>query len=170
MAAYTVHEPPLRPADAGPDPARFVFVRDGFSFWAFVIAALWMLWHRMWLVLLIYVVVVGGVETGLRYAGASTGVIVVISLLISLLVGLEAATLRRFSLWRRGWRTVGVVSGHDLEEAERRFFNTWVRQAPPDRSAPPASSPNPRAPSPRSSQGAQAPDVIGLFPEPGASR
>ena len=57
MSVYTVHEPPLRAADALPDAERFAFVRDGFSFWAFLLAPLWMLWHRMWLVLAVYVAV-----------------------------------------------------------------------------------------------------------------
>ena len=47
-----------------PNPERFVFVRDGFYFWAFVFSVLWMLWHRMWLILLIYVAVVVGLEYG----------------------------------------------------------------------------------------------------------
>ena len=61
MAVYTVHEPPLRGAPA-PDPERFVFVRDGFSFWALLFGPLWMLRHRMWLVLLGYVLLVGGLD------------------------------------------------------------------------------------------------------------
>ena len=52
----------------------------------------------------------------------------VIGLLIALLVGLEAGTLRRFTLTRRGWKNVGVVSGDDLEDAERRFFDAWLRR------------------------------------------
>ena len=46
MSVYTVHEPPLRAASRIAEPERFVFVRDGFSFWAFLFAPLWMLWHR----------------------------------------------------------------------------------------------------------------------------
>ena len=57
MSIYTVHEPPLRANEDVPDPERFVFVRDGFSFWAFLLAPLWMLRHRLWLVLIGYVVV-----------------------------------------------------------------------------------------------------------------
>ena len=60
MPAYTVHEPPLREAksvgEAAPDPERFVFVRDGFHFWAFLLGPLWMLAHRMWLVLVLYLI------------------------------------------------------------------------------------------------------------------
>ena len=49
MAVYTVHEPPLKRYETDADPERFVFVRDGFSFWAFLLGPLWMLRHRMWL-------------------------------------------------------------------------------------------------------------------------
>ena len=57
MSVYTVYEPPLKAHQSAPDPERFVFVRDGFSFWAFLLAPLWMLRHRMWLVFLGYLVV-----------------------------------------------------------------------------------------------------------------
>jgi Protein of unknown function (DUF2628) len=168
MPVYTVHEPPLRAADAAPDPERFVFVRDGFSVWAFLLAVLWMIWHRMWLVLLIYVVAVSSVETVLRYAGVPGPVLGIVSLLISLLVGIEAGTLRRFTLARRGWRNVGIVGAHDLEDAERRFFGGWVRAVPAEGIEPSTAPRNlPPTPLPRMPQ---PPDVIGLFPEPGANR
>jgi hypothetical protein len=169
MSVYTVHEPPLRAAEAVPNPERFVFVRDGFYVWAFLLSLLWMLWHRLWLVLLIYVVVIIGIETALRSLGVSSSAIAIFGVLISFLVGIEAATLRRFTLARRGWKNVGVVSGDDLEDAERRFFDGWVRKNGSKPAAPPAtpSSPPSPPPAPRSSHG---PDVIGLFPEPGASR
>ena len=83
MSVYTVHEPPLRPSEAAPNPERFVFVRDGFYFWAFLFSVLWMLWHRMWLILLVYVAVVAGVESVLRYAGASRPLLAFVGLLIA---------------------------------------------------------------------------------------
>jgi len=167
MSVYTVHEPPLRAADAFADPERFVFVRDGFSVWAFLAAVLWMLWHRMWWVLLIYVVVIFGLDAALRYAGASPFVVAVTALFVSLLVGIEAGTLRRFTLGRRGWKNIGVVSGANAEEAELRFFNAWIREAAGKHAGPPVEpsaqpSPLPRMP--------QSPAVIGLFPEPGGNR
>ncbi len=171
MAVYTVHQPPLRATEAASDPERFTFVRDGFSVWAFLLSALWMLWHRMWLVLAIYVAVTVGLETVLRYASIGSLILSLVGLLISLLVGIEAATLRRFTLARRGWKNVGVVSAYDLEDAERRFFDGWVRASaakgiePSTRNLPPA-PPAPPAPLPRMPQ---SPHVIGLFPEPGAN-
>jgi hypothetical protein len=168
MSVYTVYEPPLRATDVGPDPDRFAFVRDGFSFWAFLVAALWMLWHRMWLVLVIYLVLAGGLEAGLHYAGVSPATIALVQLCIAVLVGLEAPTLRRFTLSQRKWKNIGLVSGDTLEDAERRFFDAWVHESSLKPSAPAAAerpatpSPVPRLP--------PASDVIGLFPDPGAGR
>jgi hypothetical protein len=171
MAVYTVHQPPAHHADPLPDAERIVFVRDGFSFWAFLVAPIWMLWHRMWLVLLGYVVVLGAVDTALAVIGASRTAMSVIGLFIALLIGLEASTLRRFSLRRRRFRNVGVVSGGGREDAERRFFGTWPDEARLGGAAgmPPAAPPPVPAASP-SAHGSHTPDVIGLFPQPGAHR
>jgi hypothetical protein len=180
MPVYTVHEPPVRTAGALADPARFVFVRDGFYWWAFLLTPLWMLWRRLWLVFVLYLVVSIGIETALRIYGASGGMISLVAALISLLVGLEAGTLRRFTLKRRGWKNVGVVFGGDLEDAEHRFFAAWVNGAKPPANTPPAAPPSTptaatmapylAAPQPVSQPGRYASGVIGLFPEPGAQR
>jgi len=169
MSIYTVHEPPLRAAETMPDPDRFAFVRDGFSIWAFLFAVLWMLWHRMWLVLLGYIIVAVGIESALRYAGFSGPVLVIVGIFISFLVGIESSTLRRFALARRGWKNVAVVSGNDLEEAERRFFAVRTNETLVKRAAAPAAAASaaPAAPMPRP---APSPGVIGLFPEPGGQR
>src|SRR5450755_2973485 len=97
MAVYTVHEPPLRAgAKSAPEPERFVFVRDGFSFWALLLGPLWMLRHRMWLVLLLYVGLTVAVSFVLHLQASAT--IGVVWGLIALLLGFEAGTLRRFTL------------------------------------------------------------------------
>jgi hypothetical protein len=70
---------------------------------------------------------------------------------------------------RRGWKNLGVVSGDDREDAERRFFDAWLQRTN-------STSVGPRAPTPGSTSGApswrgpRGSDVIGLFPEPGARR
>jgi Protein of unknown function (DUF2628) len=162
MAIYTVHEPPSRIGAAAPDPERYVFVRDGFSFWAFVFGPLWMLRHRMWLVLLLYIVVSLALDAAIRFAGASAFIVGCVGFLLSLLIGLEASSLRRFTLQRRGWKYAGVVAGEDREAAERRFFDTWLRseKQPVALAIAPALNPN----LPRTS------DIIGLFPQPGLGR
>jgi hypothetical protein len=163
MSIYTVHEPPLRSADASAETERFVFVRDGFYWWAFLLTPLWMLRHRLWLVLAIYLVGMAAFDAVLSDLGISAFLIALICVLISLLIGFEASTLRRLTLRRRGWRNVGVVAGDRLDDAERRFFDVWVGNAPARPAAPPPSPP-PASAAPDSS------GVIGLFPEPGGAR
>jgi hypothetical protein len=168
MAVYTVHEPPLKRYEKVAAPERFAFVRDGFSFWAFLLAPLWMLRHRLWLVLFGYAVLVVGAGIGLHVLHASTTVRVVVALLFALLIGFEAGTLRRFTLGRRGWSNVGVVVGDDRDTAERRFFDAWANDSW-SRNAMIASPPlPPPAPNPRRSAGAN--DIVGLFPDSGTPR
>ena len=170
MSVYTVYEPPLKAHESAPDPERFVFVRDGFSFWAFLLAPFWLLRYRLWLAFIGYVIVAIALQIALRLIGASPTVTVIVAALLSLLVGFEAATLRRFTLSRRGWRNVGIVVGDDLESAERRFFDAWVNKGWAERSsvdgAPRASSPAMGVPMARRPSS----EVIGLFPQPGAPR
>jgi Protein of unknown function (DUF2628) len=166
MSVYAVYEPPLRAHESAPDPERFVFVRDGFSFWAFSLAPFWMLRHRLWLAFVAYVIVALALLVGLRFIAASGALTIVVSLLLAVLVGFEAATLRRFALSRRGWRNVGIVVGDDLELAERRFFDAWVYKFSVERANPgPGASP-PAWGAPLSRRTSS--DVIGLFPQSGS--
>ena len=173
MSIYTVYEPPLKAHESAPDPERFVFVRDGFSFWAFVLAPWWMLRHRLWLALVCYVILAVALSVALRLIGTSAAVAIIAGALFSLLVGFEAATLRRFGLARRGWRNVGIVVGDDVESAERRFFDAWTNwpnktwaERPSVDGASRTSSPAMGVPMARRPSS----EVIGLFPQPGAPR
>lgn len=163
MPIYTVHEPPT--GGTNPAPDRFVFVRDGFYGWAALLTPLWLLRHRLWLVFLIYTVALIAGMWVLRRAGVSASGLLRVFALLSLLVGLEASTLRRWTLARRRWRDIGVVMGKDRGEAERRFFDQWTRSAQVASAVQPGA---PVAPVPPTRRYASEPGVIGLFPEPGA--
>jgi Protein of unknown function (DUF2628) len=160
MPVFTVHAPvdAVRRADSD----RFVFVRDGFHFWAFLFGPLWFVWHRLWLALVAYLVIIAGVAglmVGLRTGADAQGIVV---LIVALLTGYEAANARRWTLSRGWWRELGVVVADDAESAERRFFAQWTGEHM-------TAAPSPdRAPRPARS-GANH-DVIGLFPQPGVPR
>jgi uncharacterized protein DUF2628 len=165
MPTYTVHEPPPRKSDSVPSPERFVFVRDGFYFWAFVLAPLWLLVHRLWLALVGYLVLTFALGVAFFLIGAPAPVKFLAGFLIALLTGFEAATLWRWTLARRRWNTLGFVVGEDREIAEQRFYSEWAKRSGAPAAIPPAPEPNYAAPFRR---GAPSPsDVIGLFPEPG---
>ncbi len=172
MPTYTVHQPPPRKGETVSAPERFVFVRDGFHFWAFALTPFWLLWRRLWLAFVVYAVVGIVIGSGLKMIGAPAAVQFLGGVLLSLLIGFEAATIRRWKFSRRGWKMLGFVVGEDAEIAEQRFFAAWAKDAgkragetPP---APPAPSQHFAAPVRR---GPPSPsDVIGLFPQPEARK
>ena len=169
MAVYTVHQPPLKKYEAAPDPERFAFVRDGFSFWAFLFGPLWMLRHRMWLVLVGYIVIVVAHACRLalcRRVDRRFGLRVVHAGAAGRHGGGNAAA---FHARPSQWRNVGMIVGDDRETAERRFFNSWVRGETLSPIAP--RSRERRAAGAAARAASAAPDVIGLFPQqPGAHR
>jgi hypothetical protein len=163
MPVFTVHAPvdAVRRADSD----RFVFVRDGFHFWALLFGPLWFIWHRLWLALVAYIVIIAaivGLMFGLRAGADAQGIVL---LIVALLAGYEAASARRWALSRGWWRQLGVVVADDAEAAERRFFGQWTGESA---NTGPSSGRTPPPVSPARSGGSN--EVIGLFPQPGAQR
>ena len=176
MPVYTVHAPRADGADLRATD-QFVFVRDGFHFWAALLAPIWLIWHRLWLALIGWIIVVVGLELALLRLGAGSAALFWADLIVAILMGFEAASLRRWTLSRHHWRQLDVVVADDAEAAERRFFDRWAAkqrgivndQQAVDRGAPPPTRDVPGQPfsrlPPVSGSG-----IIGLFPEPGGQR
>ena len=163
MAAYSVFAPPLaHPGAAGAE--RFKFVRDGFSWPAFILGPIWMLFHRLALVVVLWLAVVLVLGAVTRLVGVPSGAALLVFLLLAFLIGLEASTLRSWTLKRRGWREIGIVVADELEAAERRFFDELHDQDPLGFGTPVAG----RIAMLDRAQGGS--DVIGLFPEPRGNR
>ena len=177
MPVYTVHAPVADGTEARSAGDRFVFVRDGFHFWAFLLGPLWLAWHRLWLALIGYIATMIGVAVALSLLRAGAGTRFTVMLLIALLMGFEAASLWRWTVSRRKWRQLDVVVADDAETAERRFFDCWTSkqgnvgndQPAVDRGAPPPTRDIPGQPFSRPPSSPHS-DIIGLFPQPGASR
>ena len=163
MPVYTVHAPKSLGADFRAAPEKVVFVRDGFHVWAFLLGFIWLIYRRLWLVLLGYIVVQIAAEIVLRLTHASSFAHFAVMLVIALFLGTEAGSLRRWTLSRRKWQQIGLVAADDEEAAERRFFE----RASFDSFAYPAKTSS-SVPMPRSSIVAQ--DAAGFFPMPDGSR
>ncbi len=175
MPVYTVHAPlggntDIRATD------RFAFVRDGFHVWAAILGVVWLAWHRLWLALIGWIVLMAVIDVAMVRSGLSGVAIFAVDGLLALLLGFEAASLQRWTLSRRNWRELDIVVADDEEAAERRFFDRWTAkqralsndQSAVDRGGPP---PTRDVPGQGFSRPPVAPgDIIGLFPEPGGSR
>ena len=175
MPIYTVHAPTADNAGIAATD-RFAFVRDGFHFWAALLGPLWLAWHRLWLALIGWIVVMIAIDVGMARLGAGGTAIFLTNVLIALLMGFEASSVRRWTLSRRNWRQLDVVVADNQESAERRFFDRWTAkqrvindQSAVDRGAPPPTRDIPGQPFSRPPPLPRN-EIIGLFPEPGASR
>ncbi|MGA9092390.1 MAG: DUF2628 domain-containing protein [Bradyrhizobium sp.] len=176
MPIYTVHAPVTNSADFRATDG-FTFVRDGFHVWAALFGVVWLAWHRLWLALIGWIVLIIVVDVGMLRLGVGGTAIFLVDALLALLLGFEAASLERWTLSRRNWRQLDIVVAEDREAAERRFFDRWTAkqrassndQPAVDRGAPPPTRDV-------AGQGFSRPpplprdEIIGLFPEPGASR
>ncbi|RVB64502.1 DUF2628 domain-containing protein [Mesorhizobium sp. M7A.F.Ca.CA.004.06.1.1] len=116
MATYVVMEPPGRSEKAD----ATAFVRDGFTWLGLLVPPLWFAWHRLWIEAALAFVVMGllsmlGQKLGLGLAGS------LLSLLVSLYVGLEGQGLRIAALRRRGWHEWGAVEAGWLDDADTRY-------------------------------------------------
>jgi hypothetical protein len=176
MPVYTVHAPmsfgaDLRAAD------KVTFVRDGFHLAAMVFGPLWLIWNRLWLAALGWLVVTSLLDAGLARLGAGPMAVFFADLLVAILLGLEGASLQRWTLSRRNWRQLDIIVADDEDAAERRFFDRWTagrrgggydpltveRGGPPPTRDIPGQSFSKPPPLPEGS-------IIGLFPEPGGQR
>ena len=162
MKTYTLHVPD----EAMPgDPQaldRAVLVKDGFSWGAFIFSFLWFFAHRLWIAGFLVLVAAVGLGALLQFLRVGQGGTVLAELLLALLVGLEANSLRRWTLTRRGRPAVDVVAARDREEAETKTFARWLGETSAGRLPERAAAPrvHPAAP-----PYARTEPVIGLFPE-----
>ncbi len=122
---YTVHVP-----RDGFDPVaaaeRARFIRDGFSWGAFVFGPFWFIRHGSVIGLAINLTLLGGAFALQRFAGLNQAVLPGLTLLVALFIGFEATSLLRWSTDRRRFSCVDVVSAGNLEEAETHFLRRWA--------------------------------------------
>lgn len=165
MKTFTVHTPSPS-GSAEKDALDTQFVREGFALWAFLIPLFWLIAHRMWLVLLGYLAFTGLVEgTAYLIGDIAPGIF---AFAVTILFGLEANSLRRWTLDRKGYRFVAVVSGRTLEEAERRYFDSRANGPMTSVVATErlATAAQPSGGRPRMATAFAERPVTGLFPQP----
>ncbi|MEH3119566.1 MAG: DUF2628 domain-containing protein [Methylorubrum populi] len=154
MRTYTLHVPEGAVRGDARALERAEIVRDGFSWGAFAFTVLWFVRHRLWLAALL--VLAGLVTLALagRALGLPTFAAFVVVVLASLLIGMEASSLRRWTYGRRGRPARDAVIAGSQEEAEMKAAARWLDAEAPARPT------NPVRPVQRRDEDA----VIGFFP------
>lgn len=170
MPAFTIYEKPNLPLDETMDEA--VMVQHRFSYFIFLVPAIWMLVKRLWLPLIAYI----AVSIGLTYLDAYIPVwaSLFISLVIAIWIAAEAPNLMGWALRRRGFEEVGMIYAENHRHCEARYIHARLESAGETSSDPDGSEdhgkPNlqpwqePKAASILPTQKDKDQPVIGLFP------
>ncbi len=116
---YTVHENP----DRDEPSERMILVREGFSFWAFLLGLLWLLANRLWIPAILYVLFIVALMEGGARLGMGETMLSVWQVGSQVLLGLLAHDLQRWQLARRGYALRDVVVGESELLAERRAYD-----------------------------------------------
>ena len=155
MAIYSVYLPPVTNGHPQNRLDGIRFVRDGFSWSAFIIPVIWLLWHRAWGAFAVILLI----DIGLAISGTRFGLpgptVTLAGILVMVYVGLEARNLYAGALERRQFQLADIVYGRSLSEAETRFFERFGETHPDTATSVPAPG----------GANTRIPSVIGLFPE-----
>jgi hypothetical protein len=119
MRFYTIHE---RPAQKAGGDADVLAIASGFRWWAAIMPILWLLWHRLWLGVALYLLF--SVALGIAFAlgDIAEPAATAIGLAVSLLIGFGAADYWRWTLDRKGWRLVAVLRADAAIDAEDLYI------------------------------------------------
>lgn len=145
MFAYIVH---AKGNKVGP-AENAIFSKDAFSWAAFFFGPLWLLRHRSWILLGLWLLLHVGIFL-LARTGIEIAYLLGLEFAIAILLGLEAGPIQELSLRRRGFIMANVVRGQSLQEAEYRHFGRLM--APHMRQETRKDHANPN------------PEMVGLFP------
>lgn len=135
---YTVHLPrSVFDPVAAADGARFI--REGFSWGAFLFGPLWFGYRRSLSGVLIWLAGTLCIMAMARFAGLDPRGAAALLMLFALALGFEAPSILRWSTDRRHFCCVDLVSAMSLEDAETIFLRRWSGrlQALPANSSPP---------------------------------
>lgn len=163
MTVYSVYEPGGELPNLTERADRVAFVKEGFAWLALFVPVLWLIYHRMWIELILFLAIFTVLPWAFGLDRQTEALFGWISLALVALFAFEANDLRSAALERRGYRLAGVTMGRDRMEAELAFFRNWLprqeREARmPERHGRPNQTTGP--------VGGGDEEVIGLFPRP----
>ncbi len=160
MTVYSVYEPASGAPNIEARAEALQFVKEGFSWPAFFVPALWLIYCRMWIELILFIVIFGALQWAFGLDTPGQDLFGWVLVVLFALFAFEANDLRGAALERRGYRLIGVAEGRDRAQAELSFFQDWLpRQGKQARTERPAV--RPPAPGSRG----EGEEVIGLFPQ-----
>ncbi|MGC2409472.1 MAG: DUF2628 domain-containing protein [Methyloceanibacter sp.] len=172
MTLYSVYEPPAEAPDLVDRAEALTFVKEGFAWPALLVPGLWLLYQRMWLELIVFILIFALLAWAFGSSDEGQALLGWISLALVVLFAFEANDLRGAALVRSGYRLTGVAIGNYLDAAELAFLRTWLPQQQKEAGEGEREQEwlrGAKAPARQMSaamRGSEGEEVIGLFPRP----
>lgn len=165
MTVYSIYEPRQSAPDLATRADALVFVKEGFSWPALFVPALWLIYQRMWIELGMLLALLALVGWAFGSAESGSLLLNIVSFGLVTMFAFEANDLLGNALERRGYRYAGAAFGEDLQDAELSFFRGWLpEQQHSERS--PKPRPTPQVTTTPAATAAESDEVIGVFPRP----
>ena len=169
MTVFSVYEPANEAPDIEARADALQFVKEGFSWPAFFVPALWLIYCRMWIELALFVVIFVALQWAFGMDRPWQDLLGWTLLALFALFAFEANDLRGAALERNGYRLIGVAEGRNRTDAELSFFETWLPQQGKQARTAERAERAARAPrdaeKPTPGSTGEGEDVIGLFPQ-----
>jgi len=118
VRAYSVYQ---RPRD---NKDQTIFVRETFSWTAFVFGLPWVAYLGLWKAIGALLVIYGALCAAWCWNVFSTEMFWLTYGICNLFLGLQASVLQGWALERRGFSISAVILGESLEGVEVRFFSS----------------------------------------------
>ena len=100
MTVYSVYEPPTQAPTLAERAERLAFVKEGFSWIAFLVPILWLLYYRMWVEFILLALVYVALQLAFGTEAQGQALVGWTSIAIAVLFAFEANDLRAASLER----------------------------------------------------------------------
>ncbi|HEY7747732.1 MAG TPA: DUF2628 domain-containing protein [Aestuariivirgaceae bacterium] len=117
MKAYSAFRHPQLPLE------KTVFVKEGFSWPAFLVPVIWLIVKRLWLSLAVYILALVALYAAARAGELGASSLAMMTFALNLILGFEANLMYRRALMRRGFTEEVPVFAADIEEAALKYFH-----------------------------------------------
>ncbi|MFZ4542180.1 MAG: DUF2628 domain-containing protein [Rickettsiales bacterium] len=115
---YNAYEKP----ELAEPTARMELVRDGVNIWALVLHVFWLVYHRMWWVLVGYIALAACLSALATVLHLPESAVMVLQLALQVMLCVHASELRGWTLQRKGYRFAGVLVADSEMKAQRRYY------------------------------------------------
>ena len=120
LETYNIY---IKPSDLD-HPEESTFVKEGWSWSAFIFNLIWSLYYRLWIIGGILIILKAITIYGKQALDWNQGLITVLSLGVAAFVGFNGTDWRCSNLKARGYKWLGVVMGNNETQARQRFLDS----------------------------------------------